>query len=98
MFDRSLTVLGVDSVDPILIGLMGRLGRQPVDQELFGGAAIPDAVAEVDRKPADAGHPLDSGKLRLALLQRAVRLVALTSDLFQMLPQPLGGCGFRKGV
>ena len=96
MLDRTLTILGVDSIDPILVGLVGRLGRQPVNEQIFGGAAVLDAVAEIDLEAADAGHALDPRQLRFAFLQRAVRPVALARDLLQMLPQPFGGGGFGQ--
>ena len=91
MLDRSLAILGMDSVDPFLVGLVGRLGRQAVNQQIFGGAAILEAVAEIDFEPADAGDALDPRQFRLALLQRAMRPVALVRDFLQMLPQAFGG-------
>ena len=72
MLDRSLAILGMDSADPFLVGLVGRLGRQAVNQQIFGGAAVLDAVAEIDFETADAGDALDPRQLRFALLQRAV--------------------------
>ena len=96
MPDRSLAVLGMDSFDPFPVGLVGRLGRQTVNQQIFGGAAIPDAVAEIDFESADAGDALDPRQFRLALLQRAVRVIALVGDFLQMLPQALGGGDFRR--
>ena len=96
MLDRPLAIVGMDAVDPILIGLVGRLGRQPVDEEIFGGAAVLDAVAEIDFEAADAGDALDPRQLRLAFLQRAMGAVALARDFLQMLPQPFGGGRFGK--
>ena len=43
-----LAILGIDARDPIFIGLVSRFGRQAVDQKIFGGAAVLDAVAQVD--------------------------------------------------
>ncbi len=60
MFDRPLTIFGVDPADPIPIGLVDGLRRQPVNEQIFRGAAVPDAVAEIDFEAADAGHALDS--------------------------------------
>ena len=54
MLDRSLAILGMDAVDPVLVGLVGRLGRQAVNEQIFGGAAVLDAVAEIDFETADA--------------------------------------------
>src|ERR1700675_1564313 len=90
MFDGPLAIFGVDSADPIPIGFVSRLEWQPVNEEVFGGAAVLDAVAEIDFEAADTGHSLDSCKLRLAFLQRAMGSIPLARDLFQMLPQPLG--------
>ena len=55
MLDRSLAIVGMDSADPFLVGLVGRLGRQAVNQQIFGGAAVLDAVTEIDFETADAG-------------------------------------------
>ena len=98
MLDRSLAILGMDSLDPFLVGLVGRLGRQAVNQEIFGGAAVLDAVAEIDFESADAGDALDPRQFRLAFLQRAMRVVALVRDFLQMLPQAFGGGNFRQDV
>ncbi len=98
MFDRPLAIVGVDSTDPIPVGLVNGVLGQPMNEQIFGGAAVPDAVAEVDLKAADAGHALDPGELGLALLQRAVSPVALARDLLQMLPQPLGSDRLGKGI
>ena len=72
MLDRSLAILGMDSTDPFLVALVGRVGRQAVNQEIFGGAAVLDAVTEIDFETADAGDALDPRQLGFALLQRAV--------------------------
>src|SRR3954470_19634890 len=98
MFDRSLAVLGVDSADPLLVGLVGRLRWQAVNQEIFGGTAVFDAVAEIDFETADAGDALDPRQFRLAFLQRAVSVIALVRDFPQMLPQAFGGGDFRQDV
>ena len=98
MLDRSLAILGMDSADPFLVGFVGRLGRQAVNQQIFGGAAVLDAVAEIDFETADAGDALDSRQLRLAFLQGAMSLVALVRDFLQMLPQAFGGGNFRQDV
>src|SRR6185295_732566 len=96
MPDRSLAILGMDSFDPFPVGLVGRLGRQAVNQKIFGGAAIPDAVVEIDFETADAGDTLNPRQLRLALLQGAMSPVALVRDFLQMLPQAFGGGDFRQ--
>src|SRR5882757_7009734 len=98
MFDLAFTIFGVDSSGPILKGLARRLGWQPVNEEIFRGAAVLDAVAEIDFEPADTGHALNPRQFRFALLQRAVCPVALVCDLLQMLPQPFCGRDFRKSV
>src|SRR5260221_10935101 len=87
MRNRALAILGMDTGDPVLVGFVDRLGRQSVDQEIFGGAAVLDAVAEVVLETADAGDALDPGELRLAFLQRAMRRVALMRDFLQMPPE-----------
>ena len=83
----------MDAVDPILVGFVGRVRRQSVDDEIFRGAAVPEAFAEIDLDAADTADALDPGEFRLALLQRAMSPIAFMCDLFEMLAQPFcGGC------
>ena len=98
MFDRSLAIVGMDSADPFLVGFVGRLGRQAVNEEIFGRAAVLDAVAEIDFEAADAGDALDPRQFRFALLQRAMSPVAFARDFLQMLPQAFGGSSFGQDV
>ncbi len=98
MLDRSLAIVGMDSADPFLVGLVGRLRRQAVNQQIFGGAAVLDAVAEIDFETADTGDALDPRQFRFALLQRAMSPVALVRDFLQMLPQAFGGSSFGQYV
>jgi hypothetical protein len=98
MCDRRLAIVRVDAVDPILIGLVGRLSRQPVNEEIFRGAAVLDAVAEIDFEAADPGDALDSRQLRLAFLQRAMGPIAFARDFLQMLPQPFSRFSLGKNV
>ena len=98
MLDRSLAILGMDSTDPFLIGFVGRLGRQAVNQEIFGGTAVLDAVTEIDFETADTGDALDPHQFRFAFLQGAMSPVALVRDFLQMLPQAVGGSDFRQNV
>ena len=98
VLDRLLAILGMNSVDPILVGLVGRVGRQPVDDEVFRGTAVLEAVAEVDLDATDTADALDPGEFCLAFLQRAMSPIAFMCDLFEMLAQPFcGGC-FGKCV
>src|SRR5690349_14813659 len=80
MLDRSLAILGMDSADPFLVGFVFRLGRQAVNQEIFGGAAVLDAVAEIDFETADTGNTLNPYQFRFALLQGTMSPVALVRD------------------
>ena len=98
MLDRSLAILGMNSADPFLVAFVGRLGRQAVNQQIFGGAAVLDAVAEIDFETADAGDALDSRQFRLALLQRAMGVIALVRDFLQMSPQAFGGVSLGQDV
>jgi hypothetical protein len=88
----------MDAVDPILIGFVGRLRRQPVNEKIFRRAAVLDAVAEIDFEAADPGYSLDSCQLRLAFLQRAMGPIAFVRNFLQMPPQPFGRCGLGKNV
>src|SRR5262249_47552482 len=81
--DGPLAVVGVDARDPVLIGLVGVFRRQPVDQQIFGGAAVAYAMAEIDLEAADPRDALDPRQLGLALLQRAVGAVALVRHLLK---------------
>ena len=98
MLDRSLAIVGMDSADPFLVGLVGRLGRQAVNQQIFGGAAVLDAVTEIDFETADTGDALDPRQFRFALLQRAMSPVALVRDFLQMSPQAFGGSSLGQYV
>ena len=66
-----------------------------MNQEIFGGAAIFDAVTEIDFETADAGDALDPRQFRFAFLQSAMGAVAFARDLLQMSPQAVGG-SFRQ--
>ena len=68
LLDRALAVLGVNPVDPVLMGLVGRIGRQPVDDEIFRGAPVLETVAEIDLDAADAADTLDPREFRFAFL------------------------------
>ena len=98
MLDRSLAILGMDPADPFLVGLVGRLGRQAVNQQIFGRAAVLDAVTEIDFETADPGDALDPRQLGLAFLQGAMGAVALVRDFLQMSPQAFGGGNFSQDV
>ena len=54
LFDRPLAIVGMDSLDPVFVGFVGRIRRQAVDDEIFRRAAILESVAEVDFDAADA--------------------------------------------
>ena len=98
MLDRPLAIVGMDAVDPILMGFVGGLRRQAMDDEIFRGAAVLEAVAEIDFDAADRADALDPRQLGLALLQRAMGAVALARDLLEMLPQPFGRCRLGQDV
>jgi hypothetical protein len=70
------------------MGLVGGLGRQAVDNEVFGRAAIEKAFAKVDLDPTDPTDPLHAGKLSFAFLQGTMSLVPLARDFGKVLPQP----------
>ena len=50
----ALAVVGMDAVDPVFVGFVGRVRRQAVDDQIFRRAAILEAVAEIDFDAADA--------------------------------------------
>ena len=98
LFDRALAVVGMDAVDPVFVGLVGRIRRQAVDDEIFRRAAVLESVAEIDLDAADAPDALDPRQFRLAFLQGAMSPVALARNFLQMLPQAFGGGNFRQDV
>jgi hypothetical protein len=61
-----------------------------VDDEIFRRAAIAKAVAKIDFDAADTANPLDPRQLSLAILQFAMRAVALERDFLEVLPQGRG--------
>jgi hypothetical protein len=67
-------------------------------EEIFRGAAVLDAVAEIDFESADARDALDPCQLGFAFLQRAVGAIAFAGDFLQMLPQAFGGSSFGQHV
>ncbi len=93
-----LAVVGVNALNPVLVGFVGGLRRQAVDDQIFRRAAVPKAVAKIDLDAADAPDALDTCQLGFAFLQRAMGAVAFVRDLLQMLPQALGGLSFRQDV
>jgi hypothetical protein len=67
-----------------------------VDDEIFRRAAVVKAVAKIDFDAADTADPLDPRQLGFAVLQFAVRTVALERDHLEVLPQHRSR-GFRRG-
>jgi hypothetical protein len=68
-----------------------------VNQQIFGGAAVPDAATKIDFETADTGDALDPRQLCFAFLQGAMSPVALARDFLQMSPQAFGG-SFRQDI
>jgi hypothetical protein len=64
-----------------------------MQHQIFGGTAVPEAFAEVDLEAADLADALDARELGFAFLERAIGIVALARDLFEVLTQLLGGKG-----
>ncbi len=62
-------VLGMDAVDPGLVRLVGGLGRQAVNGEVFGGAIVAELpAAQVDLEAADAADALRPRQFALTIL------------------------------
>ncbi len=98
VLDGGIAVVAMDAIDPILVRFLGRLRRQAVDDEVFGRAAVLEAFAKIDLDAADLADALDAGQFGLALLQRAIGVVALARDVFEVLAQPFGGEGLGQGI
>src|SRR6202011_4563337 len=47
------SILGVNAADPILVGLVGRFRRQPVNQQVLRRPAIAETGSEVDLEATD---------------------------------------------
>ena len=62
-------VLGMDALHPVLMGLVGGIRRQPVNQQIFRRPAVAEAGAEVDLEPADPADLLHPRQFGLALPQ-----------------------------
>ena len=69
-----------------------------MNDEIFRGAAVLEAVAEVDLDAADTADALDPRQFGLAFLQRAMGAIPLARDIFQVLPQPFGSRRLGKCV
>ena len=62
-------VLGMDALYPFLVGLVGGIRRQPVNQQIFRRPAVAKAGAEVDLEPADPADLLHPRQLGFAFPQ-----------------------------
>ena len=89
LFQRWLAIVGMDAVDPVLVGLVPGVGRQAVDDEVFGRAPILEAFAKIDFDAADLADALDARQLRLALLQRAKGVIAFPRKRLDVVPKLL---------
>ncbi len=63
------TVPGMDALDPILMGLVGRVRRQPVDQQIFRRPAIAESGSQVNLEAADLANLLHTRQFGLAFPQ-----------------------------
>ena len=63
-------ILGMDAPDPVLVGLVGRIRRQPVNQQIFRRAAIAEAGPQIDLKAADPADLLHAREFGFAFAQR----------------------------
>ena len=63
-------VLGMDALHPLVMGLVGGIRRQPVNQQIFRRPAIAETGAKVDLEPADPSQLLHPRQFGLALPQR----------------------------
>src|SRR4029077_15568565 len=89
LFQRWLAIVGMDAIDPILVALVPGVGRQAVDDEVFGRTAILEAFAKIDFDAADLADALDARQFRLALLQHAKGVIALTRKRLDVVPKLL---------
>jgi len=78
------------------MGLIHRLRRQAVNDQVFRRTAVAESLAQVNLDAADAGDALDSRKLRFPFLQRPISFVAVTGDRLDMLAQFGGGGSLRE--
>ena len=66
-------ILGMDAPDPVLVGLVGRIRRQPVNQQIFRRPAIAEAGPQIDLEAADPADLLHARQFGFALPQRRGR-------------------------
>ena len=69
MIECPLAVVGVNSLDPVVVGIDGVPAQAvdlPIGERALSGT---EAIAEVDGDPSDPGYPLDAGQIFLAVLQ-----------------------------
>ena len=70
MLHRPVAVLGMNTLDPVLVGIDG-IRTEAVYFQIFGRAASAvEAVPQVNRDPSDARDLLNAGKIVLAILQQ----------------------------
>ena len=65
-----LAILGMDTPDPVLMGLVGRIRRQSVDQQIFRRPAIAKAGPQIDLEAADPSELLHARQFGFAVPQR----------------------------
>jgi hypothetical protein len=63
-------ILGMDAPDPVLMGLVGRIGGQPVDQQIFRRPPIAETGGQIDLEAADPPELLHASQFGFALPQR----------------------------
>src|SRR5882762_10666574 len=97
MRDRALEVFGMDASYPVIIGFIGRFGRQAMNDDIFR-RALSVARAEIDFYAADAREPLDPYQLGFALLQGQVRAIPLARNFFQVPPKLFRGQRLGKAI
>lgn len=95
---RSVPVAGMNAIDPVLVRLVGSFRRQAVKHQIFRRTAVLEAFAEIDFETADLADALDARKFGFALLERAIGVVALARNIFQVLAQLFGGDGLGQRI
>src|SRR6476661_3298287 len=68
-FLGGFAILGMDAIHPVVVRLVCRIRRQPVNQQILRRPAIAEAGSQIDLEAADPPQLLHAGELGLAFAQ-----------------------------
>ena len=83
LFGR-ISILRVNTVDPILMCLICGLRWESVDQKVLWGAAISKPITKLDLDASNSTNTLNARQLGFTILQCAMRFVSFALDLLEV--------------